>query len=145
MPLLENAEAFACKGLVNPPTESVPMAIARKKGYGAEFVALLEPWRGGSAIEAFEVGPAQTAGGKDATGYDIWFQIKGKGWAAQGIVSYNEEKKLAPSGLETDGRAGIVFTEEGFPPIATFVGGERLLLKGAPVEVEMPLPIMGQD
>jgi hypothetical protein len=38
-----------------------------------------------------------------------------------------------------------MLTEAGAPPVAAVVGGERLLLEGAPVEIEPPTPIVSQE
>jgi hypothetical protein len=145
MPAGKGSEVFTGAGMGRFPGESVPLIIARQRAYGACFVAVLEPWRGSSTIEEFTAGPVQMAGGQETTGYDIWLDIKGKGWTAQGIISYNEGVKWSRGGLETDGRVGFVLTEAGAPPVGTVVGGERLVLKGVPVEIEAPLPVLNQE
>jgi hypothetical protein len=145
VPMTKDVEFFTAMGLGRPVTQTAPMIIARQKAYGACFVTLLEPWRGSSTIEEFTAGPAQAAGGKESSSYDVWFEIKGKDWAAQGIVSYNGEKKSSPSGLETDGRAAIVLSDAGAPAAAVLAGGERLSLKGAPVEPEPSAPVINQE
>jgi hypothetical protein len=142
MPLPQDAEVFTGKGLGNPPTEAVPLVIARQKGYGAAFIALLDPWRGASRIERFSAGPVQVAKQKEPGGYDIWITIEGKGWAIQGILSYNEDQKRGPNGIETDGQIGIILAEEGRPPVGALVGGERLTWNGAAVKIEPPEAVM---
>jgi hypothetical protein len=142
MPLPPDAEVFAGKGMGPASMEAVPLVIARQKGYGAGFVALLDPWRGASKIERFSAGPVQVSDKREAGGYDIWISIEGRGWTIQGILSYNEDTKRGPNGIETDGLIGVVLAEEGRSPVGALVGGERLTWNGAGVKIEPPEAVM---
>ncbi len=145
LPSTAGMDVITADGMGNPPTERLPMVLARQRGYGAAFLALVEPWRSGPQVETFEAGLVTLPDATETIGYDLWFSITANGWTAHGIVSYNEKLKASPTGMETDGRVGIILNESGKLPAAVLVGGERLTLNGAPVSLEIPVPILNQD
>jgi len=121
-------QVFTGIGLGNPPTEKVPVVIARRKAKESIFVSLLEPFSSPATrhpSRAIRLSSVAITGGD---GVAVEMESEGRKVAA--LVSSAPGEKSCDNGLSTDGQAAFLLWRDGQLIESALIEGKLLRWRG---------------